>query len=253
MLWVESIGRRLLLVGIDFWSPVIHLIQYFLTGAALGGNIPTVFTIVTVVFVLCYLITLTSFREIPLPLLEKDELLKPVTAASLKKQLAKDNDKLKYIKDSTAMELQMAIANEKSTSPLENPPMVEVEVEKAVSPLDNPPMIFADVEIAEIAEEEEGVVTLGEYLKSIVVMPKSMWLLCLTNLLCWMSHLCYNLYFTDYVGQAVFGGSPTAPQGSEARELYDQGVRFGCWGLSIYALSCSLYSCIIDKLVKWFG
>lgn len=192
----------------------------------------------TVVFVLCYLITLTSFVEIPLPLLEKDELLKPVTAASLKKQLAKDNERLKYIKDSTAMELQMAIAEEKSIK---------------VSPLENPTMLLTDIELANAVEEEDSAVSLGEYLKSIVVMPKSMWLLCLTNLLCWMSHLCYNLYFTDYVGQAVFEGSPTAPQGTEARDLYDQGVRFGCWGLSIYALSCSVYSSVIDKLVKWFG
>ncbi|KAL5286664.1 hypothetical protein ACFFRR_007964, partial [Megaselia abdita] len=231
-------------------------------GAALGGNIPTVFTIVTVVFVLCYITTLTSFREIPLPLLEKDELLKPLTLSSLKKQLAKENEKLKYIKDSTALELQFAISDEKTSieppayekpvSPLENPPMVEVL--KPVSPLENPPMIInGDVELANEAEEEDDVISLKEYLKSIVVMPKSMWLLCLTNLFCWMSHLCYNLYFTDYVGQAVFGGNPTGPEGSESRELYEEGVRFGCWGLSIYALSCSIYSAIIDKLIKWFG
>ncbi|KAL5286666.1 hypothetical protein ACFFRR_007965 [Megaselia abdita] len=231
-------------------------------GAALGGNIPTVFTIVTVVFVLCYITTLTSFREIPLPLLEKDELLKPLTLSSLKKQLAKENEKLKYIKDSTALELQLAISDEKTSieplayekpvSPLENPPMVEVL--KPVSPLENPPMIInCDVELANEAEEEDDVISLKEYLKSIVVMPKSMWLLCLTNLFCWMSHLCYNLYFTDYVGQAVFGGNPTAPEGSESRELYEEGVRFGCWGLSIYALSCSIYSAVIDKLIKWFG
>lgn len=214
----------------------------------------------TVVFVICYIITLTSFREIPLPLLEKDELLKPLTLSSLKKQLGKENDRLKYIKDSTALELQIAIADEKSpyekpVSPLENPLMVEVEIMKPVSPLENPPMLISsDVELAtEVEEEEDSVVSLKEYLKSIVVMPKSMWLLCLTNLLCWMSHLCYNLYFTDYVGQAVFGGSPTAPEGSEARVLYEEGVRFGCWGLSIDALSCSVYSAVIDKLIKWFG
>uniref|UniRef100_T1GXH6 Major facilitator superfamily (MFS) profile domain-containing protein n=1 Tax=Megaselia scalaris TaxID=36166 RepID=T1GXH6_MEGSC len=84
-------------------------------------------------------------------------------------------------------------------------------------------------------------------------MPKSMWILCLTNLFCWMSHLCYNLYFTDYVGQAVFGGSPTAPEGSDERIAYEEGVRFGCWGLSIYSFSCATYSAVVDKLIKWFG
>lgn len=43
-------------------------------------------------------------------------------------------------------------------------------------------------------------------LRSIYVMPKYMWLLCLTHLFCWMCLATYALYFTDYVGQAVFGG-----------------------------------------------
>ena len=51
--------------------------------------------------------------------------------------------------------------------------------------------------------------SLSSYLMSIVFMPKSLRVLCLTNLLCWMSHVCYSLYFTDFVGEAVFGGNPT--------------------------------------------
>lgn len=39
-------------------------------------------------------------------------------------------------------------------------------------------------------------------------MPASMRILCLTNLFCWMSLVCYSLYFTDFVGEAVFGGDP---------------------------------------------
>lgn len=46
------------------------------------------------------------------------------------------------------------------------------------------------------------------YLKSIVHMPKSLRMLCITNLFSWMSHVCYSLYFTDFVGEAVFGGNP---------------------------------------------
>jgi len=39
-------------------------------------------------------------------------------------------------------------------------------------------------------------------------MPKSLRILCLTNLFCWSSHVCYSLYFTDFVGEAVFNGDP---------------------------------------------
>lgn len=50
--------------------------------------------------------------------------------------------------------------------------------------------------------------TLSEYLMSIVYMPHSMKMVCLTNLFCWMAHVCYSLYFTDFVGEAVYGGDP---------------------------------------------
>jgi solute carrier family 45, member 1/2/4 len=43
------------------------------------------------------------------------------------------------------------------------------------------------------------------YLRSIIYMPSSLRWLCLTNLFCWMALVSYSLFFTDFVGQAVFG------------------------------------------------
>lgn len=57
-------------------------------------------------------------------------------------------------------------------------------------------------------EPQLGEISLRQYLSSIIFMPKSMRILCLTNLFCWMSLVCYSLYFTDFVGEAVFGGDP---------------------------------------------
>lgn len=56
--------------------------------------------------------------------------------------------------------------------------------------------------------EHDPKVTLREYLMSIVYMPHSLRMVCLTNLFCWMAHVCYSLYFTDFVGEAVYGGNP---------------------------------------------
>jgi solute carrier family 45 protein 1/2/4 len=56
--------------------------------------------------------------------------------------------------------------------------------------------------------QEEGVASLSHYLLSIVFMPHSLRILCLTNLFSWSAHVCYSLYFTDYVGEAVFEGDP---------------------------------------------
>ena len=77
--------------------------------------------------------------------------------------------------------------------------------------------------------------------------------LCLTNLFCWMSLVCYSLYFTDFVGQVVYHGDPSAPEGTPAHERYEAGVRMGSLGMSLYSLSCSCYSLSIEKLVKTFG
>ena len=62
--------------------------------------------------------------------------------------------------------------------------------------------------VEEGEEAKRSVATLREYLWSIIYMPSSLRILCLTNLFCWMSLVCYSLYFTDYVGEAVFGGNP---------------------------------------------
>jgi len=91
-----------------------------------------------------------------------------------------------------------------------------------------------------------------QYLWSIVYMPASLRWLCLTNLFCWSSLVCYSLYFTDFVGQAVFGGDPREPEGSPGRIAYNEGVRFACWGMSLYSLSCSCYSFMLDKMIKKF-
>ncbi|CAG9136059.1 unnamed protein product [Plutella xylostella] len=125
--------------------------------------------------------------------------------------------------------------------------------------------------------------SLGHYLRSIVQMPASLRVLCLTNLFCWMAHVCYSLYFTDFVGEAVFGGDPAvaallahsaeplllrhtdfvgeavfgedpaAAPGTERRVLYEAGVRFGCWGMALYSLSCACYSLVIERLIKMLG
>ena len=74
--------------------------------------------------------------------------------------------------------------------------------------LDDATLPAKSMDVSEVAASED--VSLKTYLKSIVFMPKAMQILCLTNFFCWGSLVCYGLNFTDFVGQAVFGGSPRA-------------------------------------------
>lgn len=39
----------------------------------------------------------------------------------------------------------------------------------------------------------------------------------------------------------------------ESSLLYNDGVRFGSWGMSIYSISCSIYSFNIQALNNYFG
>lgn len=65
--------------------------------------------------------------------------------------------------------------------------------------------------------------------------------------------VCYSLYFTDFVGEAVFHGDPKAAEGTDSWERYSEGVRFGCWGMAMYSLSCACYSLVIEKLIRNYG
>jgi hypothetical protein len=46
---------------------------FFYTGAILGGHVRAVFTLITFIFTICVAVTVTSFKEIPLHLLESQE------------------------------------------------------------------------------------------------------------------------------------------------------------------------------------
>lgn len=51
-------------------------------------------------------------------------------------------------------------------------------------------------------------------------------------------------YLNEFSFQALEG---------EKHDLYEEGVRFGCWGMAMYSLSCACYSSVIEKLIKKFG
>jgi solute carrier family 45, member 1/2/4 len=170
----------------------------------IGDNIKTVFTIVTIIFIVAMLCTITSFREIPLKLLESDEMLRPVTQVAVKKE----KEKLKAIENGTK-------------SPI---PSVSFEEEKhGAASSDAPGKSYSTIEkreassvsLASSSDDEEDdqdeSISMFQYLKSIIFMPKSLRILCLTNLLSWMGHILYCLYFTDFVGESVFHGDPAAP------------------------------------------
>ncbi|CAH2265513.1 proton-associated sugar transporter A [Pararge aegeria] len=203
-------------------------------GALFGGHVRAVFFLITIIFIVCVSATITSFKEIPL-----NDL--------------KDNDDYNKLNDRDQIEDNFnqgenieknGLKKENISYGSLNQPDIIVEDE-----VNGTNTITLKIPEAHVGEP----LSLKHYLKSIVMMPKSLRVVCLTNLFCWMAHVCYSLYFTDFVGESVFGGNPAAPVGSESRINYEAGVRFGCWGMAMYSLSCACYSTIIEKLIKMLG
>ncbi|XP_004931236.2 proton-associated sugar transporter A isoform X1 [Bombyx mori] len=195
-------------------------------GEILGGHVRAVFSLITAIFVACVTATVTSFKEIPLDKLnEQDEFRKMAENERAQESFDEEQalDKIKKDNSSYGTVGQSESAEAGNTISISDSP-------HGAEPL-----------------------SLGHYLKSIVVMPGSLRIVCLTNLFCWMAHVCYSLYFTDFVGESVFGGNPAAPVGSEDRINYEAGVRFGCWGMAMYSLSCACYSTVIERLIKKLG
>ncbi|XP_034660439.1 proton-associated sugar transporter A [Drosophila subobscura] len=218
-------------------------------GRRLGGHVKAVFSIITFIFVACVTLTITSFAEIPLWAIssnenrdymkEKEQSEVPLsTYGALDNEVSVLNDEHKKQLTTESTEEQIsAVQNVDETSFMENPESLPEKTE-----VENVQPIQSSVQIE----------SLSHYLLSIVYMPHSLRMVCLTNLFCWMAHVCYSLYFTDFVGEAIFNGDPKATEGSEPQIRYEEGIRFGCWGMAMYSLSCACYSLVIDKLIQRF-
>ncbi|XP_052900807.1 proton-associated sugar transporter A isoform X2 [Anopheles moucheti] len=230
-------------------------------GIVLGGHVRAVFSLITIIFIVCVLCTVTSFSEIPLWILEEEierqdppmELRpnrtgsdEPVTyGATLHERPSDGGTSGDQQPGASYAELPGENFTETSFS--------RHEASKANGDAtSNVKRNIDDNGRDTPYEEDKPAVTLGMYLMSIIYMPHSLRMVCLTNLFCWMAHVCYSLYFTDFVGEAVFDGDPKALDGTEKYLLYEAGVRFGCWGMAMYSLSCACYSLIIERLIKRF-
>ncbi|NXC42876.1 S45A2 protein, partial [Penelope pileata] len=101
--------------------------------------------------------------------------------------------------------------------------------------------------------EAERRMTLKSLLKTLLSMPSHYRYLCVSHLFGWMAFLSNMLFFTDFMGQVVYQGSPYAPHNSTLYHTYRRGVEVGCWGLCINAISSSAYSYLQKVLLPYIG
>ncbi|XP_039442448.1 proton-associated sugar transporter A-like [Culex pipiens pallens] len=188
-------------------------------GIFLGSNEATVFASVVLIVLIGLITTLSSFREIPLPLMQIriDEMLRPISRVAIEEE-RKRLLSLNSVSGSTTLQ-----------------PETDDRITICTS------------------EDDETPISLKLFLVNLIRMPRALRILYLTQFLSHMGYLSYCLYFTDFVGREVFGGNVSALEGSEEFYLYNEGVRFGCVGMAVFILSSSLYSMVIERLINKFG
>ncbi|CAF0851755.1 unnamed protein product [Adineta ricciae] len=89
--------------------------------------------------------------------------------------------------------------------------------------------------------------------KTIFTMPFVLRRLTLAEGCSWSAIMTFNLFFTDFVGQTVYLGDPSADELSEERLRYDQGVRAGSYGLLFHCVVGALYAPLLKPLINRFG
>ncbi|XP_057693882.1 solute carrier family 45 member 3 [Corythoichthys intestinalis] len=83
--------------------------------------------------------------------------------------------------------------------------------------------------------------------------PRVMWQLCVAQLCSWMAVMSFMLFFTVFVAEGLYGGDPSAVQGSVARHRYDEGIRMGSLGLFLQCATSTFFSMVMSRMVQCFG
>lgn len=77
--------------------------------------------------------------------------------------------------------------------------------------------------------------------------------LALANLFTWSAVMAFNLFYTDFVGQIIYGGNPNAPENSHLQKLYDEGVRMGSWGLLYHCITSAVLAPLVEPFCDKYG
>ena len=76
--------------------------------------------------------------------------------------------------------------------------------------------------------------------------------LCILVCFSWFAYLAVNIFFTTFVGEVVYGGSPISGD-KELRDNFDEGVITGSAGLAVQSFTALVYSLASEWITRCFG
>ncbi|KAH3744364.1 transporter, major facilitator subfamily protein [Pelomyxa schiedti] len=77
-------------------------------------------------------------------------------------------------------------------------------------------------------------------------MPRKMIIVVVVFFLSWAAYSPYMIYITTFFGVNIYGGNQ-----DDKKDLYDQGVQMGMYGLAVFAASQWIYSFILPYTIKF--
>lgn len=83
--------------------------------------------------------------------------------------------------------------------------------------------------------------------------PRVMRQLCVAQLCSWMAVMSFMLFYTDFVGEGLYEGVPSALPGSVSKQRYDEGIRMGSMGLFLQCATSTFFSLVMSRLVRHLG
>ncbi|KFQ30156.1 Membrane-associated transporter protein [Mesitornis unicolor] len=187
---------------------------------SLASEFQVIFFFAALVFLICLTVHLRSIPEVPLRYENEETKFLLEVTESYKYSSIEEEIKNGYLK-STCTEIKAATKPGKCT---------------ITSPT-----------------EDQRQMTFKSLMKALLSMPPHYRYLCVSHLFGWMAFLSNMLFFTDFMGQVVYRGSPYAPHNSTLYLTYKTGVEVGCWGLCINAVSSSVYSYVQKILLPYIG
>ncbi|XP_072522244.1 solute carrier family 45 member 3 [Salminus brasiliensis] len=84
-------------------------------------------------------------------------------------------------------------------------------------------------------------------------MPKVISRLFVAELCSWMALMTFVLFYTDFVGEGLYGGVPNAKPGSLERLRYEEGVRMASLGLFLQCVASVGFSLLMERMVACVG
>ncbi|NWS61366.1 S45A2 protein, partial [Chunga burmeisteri] len=189
-------------------------------GYSLASEFQVIFFFAALVFLICLIVHLCSIPEVP---------------------LRYENEETKFLLEVTESYKYSSIEEEIKNGYLKS---TCTEIKAAAKP--------GKCAVTSCTEDRRRM-TLKSLLKTLLSMPSHYRYLCVSHLFGWMAFLSNMLFFTDFMGQVVYQGSPYAPHNSTLYLTYKTGVEMGCWGLCINAISSSVYSYLQKILLPYIG